>query len=296
MPGARRLPRALVEKAREIADGRASPAQPRNAASVLLVRDRPAATEPSAEPAGEVELFWLHRQATMAFAASMAVFPGGSVEPSDFEPLPEQLWRGPSPAQWAARLGTEVELARALLSAAVRETFEECGVLFAGPGTIDAAELEQDRLALLAGARTFAELLIARDWPLRTDLLTPWACWVTPVFQPRRYRTWFFLATEPAEQRAGHVSSEAAVSGWGTPSAALVAEAAGEWSMMPPQYTTCVELHGVPDAATATALARQRELDPITPTARFQGDQAHLEIPEPLMALTDRVRAELGLL
>ncbi len=288
MPGVpRRLPRALAEKARDYAEGRSVPAEPRNAASVVLVRDA----------AAGLELFWLHRQSSMAFAAGMAVFPGGSVEESDFTELPEELWRGPEPQEWAARLGTDVPMARALLSAAVRETFEECGVLFAGDegSILDAEVVEAERVALVEGGRTLAEVLARHQWALRTDLLTPWACWVTPVFQPRRYRTWFFLAAVPPGQSAAHVSTEAVTSGWATPGAALRGEDSGDWSMMPPQYTTCVELYDVPDHAAAVIHARRRELDPILPAARFAGDEAHLEIPEPLMALTERVRAELGL-
>src|SRR5574340_1593535 len=94
---------------------------PRDASTVMLVRDG----------ARGVEVFLLRRVAGMAFAGGMTVFPGGGVDPSDADA--EVEWAGPSVAWWAERFTTDVDRAKALVCAAVRETFEECGVLLAGP-------------------------------------------------------------------------------------------------------------------------------------------------------------------
>ena len=77
------------------------------------------------------EVYLLRRQTSMAFAGGMCVFPGGGVDPRDHDA--SVAWAGPSPAEWAERLACDESLARALVCAAVRETFEESGVLLAGP-------------------------------------------------------------------------------------------------------------------------------------------------------------------
>ena len=114
------LPPQLVEHARAFADGSQTPAEPRDAATVVLMR--PGHADP--------EIYLLRRQTSMAFAGGMCVFPGGGVDARDFDR--SVAWAGPSAAEWAAGLATTEEMARALVCAAVRETFEESGVLLAG--------------------------------------------------------------------------------------------------------------------------------------------------------------------
>src|SRR5206468_2840260 len=97
------------------------PAVPRDAATVLLVRDRP----------DGLEVFLQHRVRGMPFAGGMTVFPGGGVDARDADT--SIAWTGPQPDWWAARFGCDTGLARALVCAAVRETFEEAGVLLAAP-------------------------------------------------------------------------------------------------------------------------------------------------------------------
>ena len=115
------LPEEFVQIFREYDDGTRQPAEPRNAATVVLLR-------PGAGDSPEVYL--LRRQVSMDFAGGMCVFPGGGVDPRDYDTT--VAWAGPTPEDWAARLGTDADVARALVSAAVRETFEESGVLLAG--------------------------------------------------------------------------------------------------------------------------------------------------------------------
>ena len=152
-------------------DRGAVPAEPRRSASVVLIR-------PSAS---ELEVYLLHRHSRMAFAASMVVFPGGGLDPVDTVPEP-------------------------LLACAVRETYEETGVL------LEAAELR------------------------------PWAHWVTPEVEPRRFDTKFYLAVLPPDQEARDVSGETVRADWTTPSRALAAAERGEIGLMPPTLSILTEL------------------------------------------------------
>ncbi len=97
---------------------------------------------------------------------------------------------------------------------AVRETFEESGVLLAGEHADDVVadttgeDWERDRAALEARELALTDFLTRRGLVLRTDLLGVWRAWLTPEFEPRRYRTWFFVADLPEGQRTRDVSSE----------------------------------------------------------------------------------------
>src|SRR6185369_8122118 len=159
-----------------------------------------------------VEVYLLRRVPTMPFAPRMHVFPGGSVDPRDADVAVR--WAGPPPAAWADVLHVDEPLARALVCAAVRETFEESGVLLAGPtaeSVVDdttGADWEADRTALEAREVSFTSFLEHRGLRLRTDLLRLWGSWVTPVFEPRRFNARFFVAELPAGQVTRDVSTE----------------------------------------------------------------------------------------
>lgn len=277
------LPPQLVEQARQFATGELTPAEPRDAATVVLLR-------PGSAGASGPEVYLLKRQASMAFAAGMAVFPGGGVDPRDFHDVP---WAGPSPADWAARLGTDEDQARALVCAAVRETFEESTVLLAGPSADEVVadttgeDWERDRVALVDRELAFSEFLARRGLVLRSDLLGTWAGWLTPVFEPRRYRTWFFVADLPEGQRTRDVSSESSSVAW-LPALEAVAQVdAGDLLMLPPTYLTCLDVarHATPDDALAEA--QHRRVDMFTPQVTGEGDAATLSVPDwagPLLA------------
>ncbi len=202
------LPDHLVEVAREFADGRREPVEPRDAATVILLR--PSEHGPA--------IYYLRRQVSMEFAGGMCVYPGGGVDPRDFDT--DVAWAGPEPADWATRLGCDEEMARALVCAAVRETFEESGVLLAGPHGDEVVadttgdDWEADRVALESRELAMTDFLTRRGLVLRTDLLGVWAAWTTPVFEPKRYRTWFFVALLPEGQRTRDVSSESSEVTW----------------------------------------------------------------------------------
>jgi 8-oxo-dGTP pyrophosphatase MutT (NUDIX family) len=211
----------------------------------MLVRDA----------AAGVEAFMLRRVASMAFAPSMWVFPGGGVDPRD--EAVDLPWAGPSPADWADRLGCAEGLARALVCAAVREVFEECGVLLAGssPETVVAdlrdPEWDGERAALLDRSQSLAQLLSRRGLVLRSDLLSAQGRWVTPEFEARRYDTWFFAALLPDGQIPDDDTSEADVADWTSPAYLLDEYASGRALMLPP---TVVSVEQVRAARTAAEL------------------------------------------
>ena len=157
-------------------------------------------------------VYLLRRQVSMDFAGGMFVFPGGGVDQRDFDATVG--WAGPPPAEWAQRLGSDEDMARALVCAAVRETFEESGVLLAGPSADEVVadttgeDWEADRVALESRELAMTDFLTRRGLVLRTDLLGAGTGWLTPVFEPKRYRTWFFVALLPEGQRTRDVSSE----------------------------------------------------------------------------------------
>ncbi len=286
------LPDAVVEKAREYAEGRRTPAEPRDAATVILLRDG----QPG-EPGPEVYL--LRRETSMEFAAGMCVFPGGGVDERDFDA--SIGWAGPPPEEWARRLGCDVERARALVCAAVRETFEESGVLLAGESEDDVVAdttgeaWERDRVALESRALALTELLARRGLVLRSDLLGAWAGWLTPVMEPKRFRTWFFVARLPDGQRTRDVSTESSFVRWLPASHALDEVDAGDLLMMPPTYLTCLEVDQHEDAVAAVAAARERTVEMFTPEVARRGDAHVLTLPphlEPVVAERARARGE----
>ena len=277
-----RLPPQFAERAREVLDGTVPPVTPRDAATVMLLR--PAA---DGRPGGGADgpgvcVYMLRRRTSMAFAAGAYVFPGGSVDAADAD---EGIaWAGPDAATWATQLDTTADLARTLVCAAVRETFEESGVLLAGPdaGTVLATTgdegWEADRRALLAGSLSLAELLHRRGLVLRSDLLRPWARWITPVTEARRYDTRFFAAALPAGQLARDVSGEADETAWLEPAAALEAASRREISLFPPTAVTLGELRAC--GTVPAALAARRRMTALIPQVMLAEGAAWLTVPD----------------
>ena len=132
-----RLPRALAVRASDVLAGRVRPAVPRDAATVMLLRTARAATRhppdggPGADGEPGIEVYMLRRKSSMAFAPGAFVFPGGSVDARDADE--DVAWAGPDGTAWGRIFDAPADLARALVCAAVRETFEESGVMLAGP-------------------------------------------------------------------------------------------------------------------------------------------------------------------
>ncbi|MCK9895172.1 NUDIX hydrolase [Frankia sp. AgB32] len=293
-----RHPMALVGRAGADAGGSGSDRAPdaprptavRDAATVVLLRDAPGGRG--------VEAYLLRRAAGMDFAGGMYAFPGGRVDPTDLGPdLP---WAGP-PADDALRvLAADPALAQALVCAAVRETFEECGVLLAGPATYPAGAGGQDvpdgrdepgarlrelavrvaaRVALESHELALSDLLREHGLALRGDLLAPWARWITPEIEPRRYDARFFVAALPAGQTPGQPNREASSMEWIRPAHALERHDAGTMQMLRPTAFTLAELSEHDDVASVLAAAHGRDLSPIIPRIMISGDEAHRLLP-----------------
>lgn len=259
----------LADTLRRFANGEQEPVAPRPAATVLLVRDRD----------GGPEVYMLRRAASMAFAAGFFAFPGGSVDDRD-RGLSTGSWVGPAPAEWAQRLGCEVSLAQALVCAAVRETFEESGVVLAGPDAesvvadTSGEDWEEDRVALLDRSLSLAELLERRGLMLRADLLRAWAHWITPEVEPRRFDTRFFVAALPEGQRTRDVGGEADRVVWIRPGDALDRERRGELSLLPPTIAALTGLAECADVAAVLRAGEQREISPVLPKVLLGPDDS----------------------
>jgi 8-oxo-dGTP pyrophosphatase MutT (NUDIX family) len=291
MYGSIPLPPHLVDQLRGFQDGTSTPAEPRNAATVVLMR------EGKGQEPGALEVYLLRRHLDMAFAGGMAVFPGGGVDPRDFDHAVD--WVGPTPEEWAERMGVEVSMARALVCAAVRETFEESGVLLAGPTEDSIVEdttgpgWEEDRRRLEARELSFTDFLSQRELKLRSDLLRVWGSWRTPVFEPRRYMTWFFVAELPPGQETRDVSTESVDVTWLSVRDAITAADERQMLVLPPQYFTFVELFDCATPGQVFAAAEGRELGTVQPSAVLEDDRAFLTLPGHLVELGEKVAGRL---
>jgi 8-oxo-dGTP pyrophosphatase MutT (NUDIX family) len=261
----------LAERARDVIEGRTTPAVPRDAATVMVLRPAVAG----------LEVYMLRRQPSMAFAPGAFVFPGGSVDARDADSL--LAWAGPDIREWGRVLDAPPELARALVCAAVRETFEESGVLLAGPSDDSVVcdttgeDWEADRNALLDRSVSLAELLGRRRLILRSDLLRPWSRWITPVIEQRRFDARFFVAALPPGQRTRDVGGEAAAVRWITPQEALAAGRSRQIDLWLPTAMTLAELAACADVGAA--LAAPRQVTPLLPEVIFKDGSPWLTVP-----------------
>ena len=247
----------------------ATPAVPKDAATVVLIRDT--ATRP--------EVFLQRRVTAMAFAGGMTVFPGGGVDQRDADT--SVAWAGPEPVWWGRCFSCDPALATALVCAAVRETFEESGVLLAGPDATsvvaDTRPYADARKALEDREVSLAQFLSGAGLVLRADLLRPWAHWVTPVEEPRRYDTRFFVAVLPEGQRADDVTSEASDASWQVPADALADWRLGRRGLMPPTWVALTELDEFD--STAAVMAADRTVEKIIPRVVRRGGKLHVVLP-----------------
>jgi 8-oxo-dGTP pyrophosphatase MutT (NUDIX family) len=222
----------LVARARAYRESGGPPVPAKASATVILLRDGPK----------QLEVFMIRRHLGMLFAGGMYVFPGGVVDATD-------------------HVGRDHAQAHAF--AAIRETFEECGVLLASGPAADPTELEADRLALIEHRATFDEVLAGHEVTPQPDLLQPWSRWITPDFEPRRYDTYFYVAIAPAHTDARFVGGEADAAQWVAPEFAVEAQKRGEWLLMPPTERTLRELAMFTSAADVFAAAVGRDLAPV---------------------------------
>ena len=248
----------------------AKEAAARPAATIVLMRDG----------AEGLEVFMVVRHHAIDFASGALVFPGGRVDENDFS-LAGNPDLCPNPA------GIETE-AMAFRIAAIRETFEECGVLFARPshtsalidGTALRTVARRHRAPLAEGRISFDTVLKDNDLLPATDLLTHFAHWITPSNQPKRYDTQFFLAEAPAEHLAVHDGSESVDSLWVTPRRALDDTTSGRFKLVFATQLNLTKLALYRTAHEAIAAARKSVIVTVLPeVSRVEGTQRVLRIP-----------------
>lgn len=253
-----------------------TPATPDPAATVILVRDGPVSPE----------VLMLERHARSEFLPDMYVFPGGRVEDSDAA-LADRV-RG-LPAGGAAELVTTVQPEQALsfIVAAIRETYEESGILLASrrgsDELIDAAhadELHQHRLDVQGGATPFRSLIEAEDLLLAADGLAVHGHWITPEMVKRRYDTLFFSALAPAGQRATHDGIESTNHVWTRPEDALHEATQGTRQIIFPTACVLDTLCGFDSAAAVLAESHARKVVPVLPVPTERDGKPSIAIPE----------------
>lgn len=237
----------------------------KDAATILLVRG-----------AADFDLFMLRRGKTAQFMARAMVFPGGRVDAADHALL-DACDLAPEAA--AAQLGlADPARALAFYVAAIRETFEEAGVLLASGPDLDPERLEGHRAALNAKAMGFAEVVEAERLTLHASALRPYAHWITPPIEKRRYDTRFFIAQVPPGQAASHDDVENTAGAWLSPRGALDGYADGTLSLAPPTLWELTALSACADADAACAL-RSGIPAPFAPQPAMIDGALHLLLP-----------------
>jgi 8-oxo-dGTP pyrophosphatase MutT (NUDIX family) len=220
-----------------------NPATPRAASTILLLRDGPTG----------LEVFMVVRHHEIDFASGALVFPGGRMEVADAELAPEG-------APFADGLdGT----ARALRIAAIREAFEECGVLLARPAG-EERFVPAERASALDRSAPFAGLMARERLLPATDALVPFARWITPAFLPKRFDTHFFLALAPPDHALAHDGRETVDSLWIAPRDALEGKSE-RFKLLFPTERNLWKLARHTDGVSALAAARAAPVVTVLP-------------------------------
>lgn len=246
-----------------------TPVEPRPAATVMVVRD--------AEPG--LEVYMVRRHQASGFAADLYVFPGGTIRPDDVLPLEAAPPLGLDPGALRAALerGGDPFAERedgglALWVAALRELFEEAGLLLAEVADGRLVDLSAPTLAaqvailrgeVQRGSLSLAELARRLGLRLAADRLIYFSRWITPLASPRRYDTRFFVAEVPSGQQAGHCQIETTDGLWLAPAAALARHARGELPLMFPTREHLRRLAPFRRVAELLAFARGKEVRPV---------------------------------
>ena len=239
---------------------------PRPAATVVILRDG----------RDGLEVFMVVRHHEIDFASGALVFPGGKVDQQDFDPA----WAELAPSAAGAP-------DRAFLVAAARETFEEAGLVLArrrGAAHLLDAEaahrlVERYRRPLLAGATRFLDLVRAENLLLAPDLMVPFAHWITPVTQPKRFDTHFLLVSAPVEQLGAHDGGESVEGFWIAPAQALRDAEAGARTLVLPTQMNLTKLARHATVPDAVAAARASPIVTVTPRIERLPDGRKLHIP-----------------
>ncbi|WP_437786222.1 NUDIX hydrolase [Sorangium sp. So ce1097] len=232
-------------------DQNRNPVRPRDAATVIVLRDGRAG----------LEVFCVRRHASSSFMGGAVVFPGGKVDAQDGT----EVWRdrATEPPARAAAFATEEAPARALCVAACRETLEE-GAILPTDAALSGDALDAVGRELAAGTPLDAALE-RRGLKLALGALVPWARWITPLAEQRRFDARFFLLPLPRGQVGRHDGYETTTSFWAAPTAILERAGRGEIFLAPPTSRTLELLSAAADVRSAVALAERQSLLPICP-------------------------------
>lgn len=228
-----------------------------SASTLLIFREIP-----------EFELFFVKRSKRSAFLGGAMVFPGGKLEPDDARLATTGV------AEAALRMAAGSEQAEALAACACRETLEEAGVFPSQP-VLSVNEIEGLRSKLASGAR-LSELMGTRL--VDTASLVPFARWVTPEAEVRRFDARFFLTRLPGGQVGRHDNHETTRGLWASPQAMLRSFSDGEVFLAPPTLRCLELLAQVQSYAQAVAVASEQSLLPICPQL-VPGEPLRLILP-----------------
>lgn len=254
---------------------------PRDAATVLVLRDagQRGRASRSAHMEG-IEVFCVRRHDRSGYLGGAVVFPGGKVDPSDLSSAwlgcasdahPRSEMLAMAVTEGGAATG-ETLTGRALAITACREALEEGGILPVDRPLGDAA-IASIRRDLVSHPNSLAAALERRGLRLQIDALVPFARWITPVSEPRRFDTRFFLLKAPANQEGTHDGYETTLSFWATPADVLERASRGELFLVPPTTRSLEVLASMTSVAAAMALAMKQPLCPILPI-RFGNKEA----------------------
>src|ERR1700739_4525165 len=246
-------------------------AAPRPASTTLLLRDNAGKSE--------IEVFMMVRHHQIEFSSGALVFPGGSVDQGDKEIVARDELHGRGEGLDASALGFRV--------AAIRETFEESGILLArqqgSRALIDArraSEIEAAcRAALCEGKTTFLNVLAENKLWLALDELVPYAHWITPEGMPKRFDTWFFLAAAPPDQLGAHDGRESTDSIWVSPREALQGGESGRFKLPFPTTRNLIKLGKQGRVTDALADSRGRDIVTVMPVMTRLNGGRQLRIP-----------------
>jgi 8-oxo-dGTP pyrophosphatase MutT (NUDIX family) len=257
------------------------PVQVRDAATVMLVRD-------GAD--GRLEVFMLRRNLNSDFVGGAYVFPGGAVDPADRHADLEPICEGRTDSDASTALALEPPTGGlAYWVAAVRESFEEAGVLLAydADGAIvdfrDAAVAERfdrHRASVDRGERRLVEVCAEEGLRLAVDGMHYFAHWITPVGPPRRYDTRFFVAAAPVGQTPLHDDRETIANCWIAPAEALARHRAGEFDLILPTIRNLEAIARFDTAADVLAAASALDVVPaVLPRVVDDGDGIRILLP-----------------
>ena len=228
---------------------------PREAATLILVRDRLRGSVPC------LEVFCVVRHAKSGFLGGAVVFPGGKVDPLDRDVAWSACARGAVPFV----LGEDESITRSYAIAACREALEEAAILLSLGTSLTHAEVLVLRASLAIGPLSLRETLAAKGLSLDLAALHPFGRWVTPVAEGRRFDTRFFLACAPAGQEGAHDAHETTASFWASPAEVLARFDRGELQLAPPTHRSLELLATASSARAAIELAARLGVEPICP-------------------------------